>query len=37
MRQLIGAKFSQIELEMFPDTQLPKPIGYFYQGIATRG
>jgi ubiquinone/menaquinone biosynthesis C-methylase UbiE len=36
MRQLIGAKFSQMALETFPDNQLPKPIGYFYKGIATK-
>ena len=36
MANLIEAVFDQVELEEFYATDLPKLIGYFYKGIATK-
>ena len=37
MASLIEAVFDQVESQEFYATDLPKLIGYFYQGIATKG
>ncbi|MEA5462241.1 class I SAM-dependent methyltransferase [Leptothoe sp. PORK10 BA2] len=36
MANLIQAVFAQVELQEFYATDLPKLIGYFYQGVATK-
>jgi ubiquinone/menaquinone biosynthesis C-methylase UbiE len=36
MAQLIREKFATVKLQAFPEPSLPKFIGYFYQGMATK-
>jgi ubiquinone/menaquinone biosynthesis C-methylase UbiE len=36
MRQLVEAQFSQVEIEAFPEPDLPAVMGYFYKGSAIK-
>jgi hypothetical protein len=36
MRQLVEAQFSQVEIEAFPEPDLPSVMGYFYKGSAIK-
>jgi ubiquinone/menaquinone biosynthesis C-methylase UbiE len=36
MRQLVEAQFNQVEIEAFPEPDLPSVMGYFYKGSAIK-
>ena len=36
MRQLVEAQFTQVEIEAFPEPDLPSVMGYFYKGSAIK-